>query len=274
MVTISTLDDPRLAPYRFLPQRTGRLSAEQYTIVESELVAYRLLRHEWCQERVVSALLIPEAAERLAPLLRGRGVPDDQIFVAPKHMLEEIVGYHLHQGVFVCLQVPPQPTLQDVPLPAVLLVGVSSSTNVGAIARSAAAFGMRALLCDRESASPWLRRCIRVSMGAVFELVLYHATIPTRDVIAQLRKRGARLVGAEVGAPLVYSEFAWSMQDVVIFGSEGSGLSPELLESLDVAVEIPIHRSVESLNVAAAAAIILSEHAEYCRSLKARTQCE
>ncbi len=261
MVELTSLDDPRIAQYRYLPQRTGRLTAGDYTIVESEVVVRRLLKHAWSATAIESALIEHTAAERLEPLLCSHGVPPERIYIAPKSLMESIVGYPLHRGVFVCLRVPAHIPLAALPLPAVLLVGVSSSTNVGAIARSAAAFGFRSLICDRQSASPWLRRCLRVSMGAMFELSLYHASEQTEHVIEQLRQRGARLIGAEVSAPHVYSEFAWSRSDVIVFGSEGSGLDERLLSQLDAAVRIPMSTAVESLNVAAAAAIILADHA-------------
>lgn len=271
MVELSSLDDPRIAAYRFLPERTGRLSPGDRTIVESELVVRRLLRHPWSADVVESALIEHAAAERLEPLLRARGVPPDRIFVAPKALLEQVVGYNLHHGVFVCMRVPAMASLSVLPLPAVMLVGVSSATNVGAIARSAAAFGFGSLICDRQSASPWLRRCLRVSMGAMFELALYHATEPTNQLLEQLRSRGARLIGAEVDAPHVYAAFEWSRCDVLVFGSEGSGLDPALLAQLDAAVRIPMQPAVESLNVAAAAAILLAEHAKVCGSIPPST---
>ncbi|MCX8052109.1 MAG: RNA methyltransferase [Chlorobi bacterium] len=267
MVEIASLDDPRLDEYRFLPQRSGNLRPGERTIVESEVVVRRLLQHEWSAQYVESALLVPDAAVRLAPLLAQRGVPPDCIFVAPLSLMERIVGYRLHRGVFASMRVPVSPVLEELPLPAVVLVGVSSSTNVGAIARSAAAFGIRTLICDRATASPWLRRSIRVSMGAVFELIVYHAIEETRVLLERLRQRGARLVGAEVGAPSVYSVFDWSERDAIVFGSEGSGLDKAMLALMDAAVRIPMSRSVESLNVAAAAAIVLAKHAERCGQL-------
>ncbi|MCX7929804.1 MAG: RNA methyltransferase [Chlorobi bacterium] len=262
MVEISSLDDQRLAAYRFLPQRSGRLSPGDCTIVESEMVVRRLLQYPWSSGYIESALLESNAAERLAPRLMAHGVMSDRIFVAPKSLVEQIVGYPLHRGVFVAMRVPPQPALQSLPLPAVMTVGVSSATNIGSIARSAAAFGFRTLICDAQSASPWLRRCLRVSMGAMFQLVLYHAHEPTEQLFEQLRRCGARLVGAEVSAPHLYSSFEWSERDIIVFGSEGSGLDAAFLQRLDAAVRIPMNSSVESLNVAAAAAIIFARFAE------------
>lgn len=264
MIEIVSLDDPRIEEYRFLPQRTGRLEPGDRTIVESEVVAKRFLQQQWSGQVLESALLVPDAAERLLPLLTERGLTLDRIFIASKALMERIVGYHLHQGVFLCIRVPGQPSVESLPLPAVMVVGVSSSTNVGAIARSAAAFGFRSIICDRTSASPWLRRCIRVSMGAVFALSIYHARSDVHVLIEQLRQRGARLVGAEVGAPQLYFEFPWASHDVVIFGSEGHGLDAAMLARLDAAVRIPIAPAVESLNVAAAAAIVLADFARRC----------
>lgn len=272
MVTISSLDDPRIAEYRFLPERTGRLFPGRRTIVESEVVAQRLLRYPWSKGIVESALLVPPVAERLAPLLQARGVSPERIYVAPKSLLEQVVGYHLHQGVFLCIRVPPQVPIEQLPLPAVMLVGVSSSTNVGAIARSCAGLGFRSLICDRATASPWLRRCIRVSMGAIFALATYHATDETDLLLERLRERGGRLVGVEVGAPVEYDAFEWSRNDILIFGSEGTGLDAEFLERLDAAVRIPMSAAVESLNVAAAAAIVLAECSRRCGLFAERRQ--
>ncbi|RMF33164.1 MAG: hypothetical protein D6747_07515, partial [Chlorobiota bacterium] len=100
---------------------------------------------------------------------------------------------------------------------------------------------------------------------AVFALATYHATDETDLLVERLRERGGRLVGVEVGAPLEYDAFEWSRNDILIFGSEGMGLDAAFLSRLDAAVCIPMSAAVESLNVAAAAAIVLAECSRKCR---------
>jgi TrmH family RNA methyltransferase len=136
---------------------------------------------------------------------------------------------------------------------AVFLEGIQDPANVGAILRSAAAFGVTTVMLDRACADPWAPKALRAGMGGHFALVIREA--------ADLRAEVAAYKGTTVctvprgGTPLAEAKLngdvAW------LFGAEGRGLSEEAMRAARMRVSIPMSAGTESLNVAAAAAICL-----------------
>ena len=139
----------------------------------------------------------------------------------------------------------------------VFLEGIQDAGNVGAILRSAAAFGLRHVVLSRGCADPWSPKVLRAGMGAHFAL----AICPAEDFEAALRAFGGTLVCTAVqgGRPLV--ELDWKGDAGWIFGSEGQGVSATVASLAAVRATIPLAAGTESLNVAAAAAICFYERA-------------
>lgn len=141
---------------------------------------------------------------------------------------------------------------------SVFLEGVQDAGNVGAIIRSAAAFGLGAVVLDRGCADPWSPKTLRAGMGGHFLL----AIASSDDLAGEIRRFGGTVLcavagqGEALGKTGLEGPLAW------IFGSEGKGVSPEL-RALGRAVRIPTTARTESLNVAAAAAICFYE--AFCR---------
>jgi tRNA G18 (ribose-2'-O)-methylase SpoU len=128
-------------------------------------------------------------------------------------------------------------------------------TNVGAIFRCAAAFGIDAILLSPRCADPLYRRAIKVSMGAVFS-VPYARMAEWYGGLIALREIGFQVL-ALTPAPDAVDLTTLSREGKValVLGSEGPGITPRWLRSADVQVTIPMKRHIDSLNVAAAAAI-------------------
>ena len=139
----------------------------------------------------------------------------------------------------------------------VVLEDVNNHTNVGAIVRSASALGVDALLLDPDSCDPLYRRSLRISMGEA--LSLPHArTDPLPAGLAPLRAAGFVLAALTPGADaddIATVAAAGHERLALLLGTEGAGLSPAVLAEADVRVRIPLAAGVDSLNVAAAAAI-------------------
>lgn len=137
----------------------------------------------------------------------------------------------------------------------IFLEGVQDAGNVGAILRSAAAFGVGALVLDRKCADPWSPKVLRAGMGGHFSLQI--------DVVASLEAELERFKGRLIcavprgGVALKKADLAGRLG--WLFGSEGEGVSPELQEKAVLKLTIPTAAGTESLNVAAAAAICLYE---------------
>jgi len=136
---------------------------------------------------------------------------------------------------------------------------IGNAENLGTVVRNCVAFGTQALIVGETSSSPFLRRSVRNSMGAIFDLPV----VPSRHLVStllDLRRRGIRCVAADPapgGRTLAQTDF--SGDSCLIFGSEGDGISPAVLAACDEAVAIPMPPHVDSLNVAAAAAVFLYE---------------
>jgi tRNA G18 (ribose-2'-O)-methylase SpoU len=254
------LDAPALEPYRTLRRPVDHLH-EGIFVAEGPTVVTRLLASGL---EVVSALLTPTWLERLRRPLEAYEEGLD-VFVAPVATIERIVGFHYHQGVMAVGRVPhARPLAADLaaaprPRLVVALDGLTSAENVGTIVRNCAAFRVNALLVSGDSASPWLRRAVRNSMGAVFSLSTHQVrSLPA--TLAHLRaEHGFHVVAATPAGSAPISLANLAGECALVFGHEGHGVSPEVLAACDEAVAIPMPATVDSLNVASATAVFLYE---------------
>jgi len=252
--------DPRVREYAHLRAATLRLRAEApdgardgVFIAEGELVIERALRLGY---RMRSLLLLEQRLGRF-----GRLAPDGvPVYAASGELMRSITGFAVHRGVLASFDRKPQPSVEDVVRDArrvVVLEDVNNHTNVGAIARSASALGIDALLLDPSSCDPLYRRSLRISMGEA--LSLPHArTEPLPAGLAPLRAAAFAIVAltpAEDALDIAEVAAAGHERLALLLGSEGPGLSPAILAEADVRVRIPLSAGVDSLNVGAAAAI-------------------
>jgi tRNA G18 (ribose-2'-O)-methylase SpoU len=171
----------------------------------------------------------------------------------------------MYQGLLAVGKVPPLPTLTDVvarsPQPRLLAAAdsLSSAENLGALVRNCAAFNAQALIVSETCTSPFLRRAVRSSMGAVFHLPIVEST-SLAQALRDLRAHGIRCVAAHPhaeGRTLAQANLAGDC--CIVFGSEGYGISPAVLEACDEWAAIPMPATVDSLNVGSAAAVFLYE---------------
>ncbi len=252
--------DPRVREYAHLRAATLRLRAEGpdgardgVFIAEGELVIERALRLGY---RMRSLLLLQQRLERFGRLAPA-GVP---VYAASDELMRSITGFAVHRGVLASFDRKPLPAVEALLRSArrvVVLQDVNNHTNVGAIVRSASALGLDALLLDPGSCDPLYRRSLRISMGEA--LSLPHARTEVLPAgLAPLRAAGFALAALTPDADATdIAELAAARHDrlALLLGSEGPGLSPAVLAEADVRVRIPLAAGVDSLNVAAAAAI-------------------
>lgn len=146
------------------------------------------------------------------------------------------------------------------PAPALVLAGfgLQDPGNTGAVIRSAAAAGATGVMLDEASADPWGWKALRASMGGVFHLPVIRSRSPL-SALTEWRASGVTLVAAEPRGGVPMHEMNLTGPIAVLMGGEGPGLPPEVLAVADARVTIPMAGSVESLNVAVAAALILYE---------------
>jgi tRNA G18 (ribose-2'-O)-methylase SpoU len=256
LIEVSDADDPRLADYRDLRdvQLRTHLEAEHgLFLAEGEKVVRRAVEAGFTPR---SFLMAPRWLEGLSDVLDAGDAP---CYVVSEALAEQVTGFHVHRGALASLARRPLPSLDDVLVGArrvLVLEDVVDHTNVGAIFRCGAAFGFDAVLLAPRCADPLYRRSIKVAMGAVF------STPWTRlpdwyDALPDLAARGFTTVALTLADDAVPIEGAAADADRValVLGSEGHGLSPRWEASADRRAVIPMREGIDSLNVAAAAAV-------------------
>ncbi|MCP4591576.1 MAG: RNA methyltransferase [bacterium] len=257
---VATLDAPGLEVYRHLKDRDLKCREGMF-IAEGLEVVRRLLRSDF---RIHSLLVTPGKLERLLPDLPAGG----RVFIADQSQMEEIAGFAIHRGAVACGFRRAKPDLETALTAAgptgtvVVIEKVRDAQNVGLVIRSAAAFHA-SLIVTCGCCDPFYRRAIRVSMGNVFRLPIYDTNDAVSDLQILRRRLGLTLIAAEVSAQAVpLHTITRPPRTALLLGSEGSGLSDELLAICDHRVVIPVDRSSDSLNVATAAGIFLYTLAE------------
>lgn len=253
---IEESDDPRLGDYRALTDvelRRRTEPADGIFIAEGELVIGRALRAGYPMR---SALMSPRFAEASKELLHDVDAP---LYVASEELLENVAGFHVHRGALAAMARVPLPCVEQVLAAArrvVVLEDVNSHTNLGAIFRCAAGLGMDAVVLSPRCADPLYRRSVRVSMGQVFAIP-YARFSDWPAGLAALETAGFEVLALTphpAAEPIDETALPDDARIALVLGAEGPGLSDAVLGSARQ-VRIPMLNGVDSLNVAAAAAV-------------------
>jgi tRNA G18 (ribose-2'-O)-methylase SpoU len=256
LIEVTDPADPRLADYRDLRDVELRkhLEAEHgLFLAEGEKVVRRAAAAGFAPR---SFLMAPRWLDGLSDVLAGTDAP---CYVMSEELAEEVTGFHVHRGALASLERRPLLAVEDVLAGArtvLVLEDVVDHTNVGAIFRCGAAFGFDAVLLAPRCADPLYRRSIKVAMGAVFALPW--TRLPDwKDALPSLSRAGFTTVALTLADGAVPVEEAVAGRDKValVLGSEGHGLSDRWQQDADVRAVIPMSGEVDSLNVAAAAAV-------------------
>jgi tRNA G18 (ribose-2'-O)-methylase SpoU len=251
--------DPRLDDYVRLRESSLRRSLESERglfIAEGEKVIRRAVE---AGHRPRSFLLAPRWLPGLADVLARW--PDVDVYVVDEAVAEEVTGFHVHRGALASLHRAPLPPVSDLLVHdrLVVLEDVVDHANVGAVLRSAAGLGWQGALLSPRCADPLYRRAVKVSMGAVFALPW--TRLPSwREAPALLAEAGYTTVALTLAddsrdLDRVAAGLGAADKVAVLLGTEGAGLSDHWASSATVRARIPMRAGVDSLNVAAAAAI-------------------
>lgn len=260
IIEIASLGDPRVEMFGALTeaQLRNRLEPEKgIFIAESPKVINVALNAGYeplamlCEKRHIAG----DAAQLIA---RCGDIP---VYTGERELLSQLTGYVLTRGVLCAMRRPQAPRIEDVCRDGrriVVIDGVVDTTNIGAIFRSAAALGIDAVLLTRNSCDPFNRRAVRVSMGSVF-LVPWTWMDDDLESLHQYGFKTAAMALSDDSIPLDSPSLAAEERLAIVMGTEGDGLPHETIARADYVVRIPMSHDVDSLNVAAAAAVAFWE---------------
>ena len=246
---ISSRDNPRVKRWARLAQDARFRKAERRALVEGpHLVAALLDAGLTPLDLLVSEEKIDDPETQR--LIKRAGIIPQEL---SQNVFKAIADTETPQGIAAEIEIPAAKETSKGA--CVFLEGIQDAGNVGAIIRSAAAFGVASIVLDRACADPWSPKVLRAGMGGHFSL-----TIAVSEDLSQLLstfagkllctvpKEGVALKDADLSGRV-----GW------VFGSEGKGISAQALKEADLRITIPTAPGTESLNVAATAAICLYE---------------
>ena len=265
IIQITDPRDSRIDVYARLTehQLRSRLEPSQaIAIAESRLVIEVALERGL---EPVSLLLDERHLDTMAEVLDH--LPEETpVYATTREVMSQITGFEVTRGYLGAFRRPQERSLEEVLADArraAVLEGIVDVSNVGAIFRSAAALGLDAVLLAPGSADPLSRRALRVSMGCVLKVPWARLPKPWPYAATEaLHAHGFTC------AALALRDDALSLSDptlkdqerlALFLGTEGTGLTPKAIAACDTSIIIPMANEVDSLNVAAAAAIAFWE---------------
>ena len=257
---VANADDPRLESYRNSRWNRKPDATTHDFIVEGRYCVERLLQSDYEVHSVVIAEgKSVESFERL-----NRVVP---VYSLPTAEIRKLVGFNFHRGIMACAKRPALKPMavfeQEITRPqlTIALLGLCERENVGSIMRTAAALGVERILLGPNTADPFARRTIRVSMGTVFRLNLYDLSDPVAQLPELVDRHKLHTIVTTLdqnATPL--RDFRLERQSgILIAGNEAEGVAEEIQKVATDRVIIPMSLGTNSLNVAVATAICLHE---------------
>jgi TrmH family RNA methyltransferase len=242
----------------------GELTPDGYCAIEGMRILEEAIRSGLKFKAVFFRASAENRAERLLPQIAAHA----ETLLLPDKLFASVVPSETPQGVAALVRCKPF-KLEDVLAksqagPLLAIAGVQDPGNLGTILRSAEAFGAGGVLLGEGTVSPFNSKVVRASAGSVFRLPIVQTKLA--GILEQMRELGLRLIAtsSHKGTPLDQATLTGSL--AIFIGSEGAGLSRELLGEMTEIVAIPHSPTVESLNAGVAASIVLYEAARQSTS--------
>lgn len=259
IIEVSSLNDAGLEVFgklteaqlrNVLDPEKGMFIAESPKVIRVALDAGYVPVSLLCERRHITG----DAADIIA---RCGDIP---VYTGERELLAQLTGYTLTRGV-LCAMRRPQPrslaSVLDGARRVVVIDGVVDTTNIGAIFRSAAALGIDAVLLTKNACDPLNRRAVRVSMGSVF--LVPWTWLDSYDELTALGFKTVAMALTDKSIALDDPVLKAEPRLAIVMGTEGDGLPKDTIASTDYVVRIPMAHGVDSLNVAAAAAVAFWE---------------
>lgn len=255
LIEVERPDEELLRDYvalRDVSLRRSKEASEGLFIAEGAVI----IRRAWqAGFRPRSFLLARRWLPGLADVLAAW--PDAPVYVVSEDTAEAVTGFHVHRGALASFERRPVGGVDEVLGMRRLVVceDIVDHTNVGAIIRCAAGLGWDAVVLAPGAADPLYRRAVKTAMGTVFSLPWVRMRDARAD-LASLRAAGFTLAAmALTPGAILLPEYEPPEKLALLLGTEGAGLSSTWLGEADVVLRVPMYHGVDSLNVAAAAAV-------------------
>jgi tRNA G18 (ribose-2'-O)-methylase SpoU len=252
--------DPRLACYADLRWDSNPGPESSWFIVEGRLCVQRLIESPL---EVISVLVEAGKEQEVASWL-GDSTP---IYVLPAGCVRQLVGYDFHRGVLACGRRPmllssDSLSFSHSPTPlALAAIGVNQRENLGSMLRTAAALGIDQILVGGETADPFSRRTVRVSMAAVLKQTLYRLVSPARELQQLQATYGMRTFVTTLSpdATPLDQVVMDERPGILVMGNEANGIDQAIEAIASDRVTIPMRLGTDSMNVSVATAIFMYE---------------
>jgi len=250
LINVMDIDPKELLIYKEL--RDKAFTSDNSFIADSSKVVNLILESSL---EVKSIFATQEYYAEFAEEINCKKIP--KLYVATKETMQVIVGHKVHHNAMLHGIRPNDTEIENLDKQIIMLDNITSSENVGSIARSAVALGVNSYLLPKQAPHPFGRRSLRVSMGHTSRMKI-HQYEDIKTTIALLKKLDYSIFAAEItkdSQPL--SKVSVPHKWVLLLGHEGHGISQEVLDLCDAVVHIEMEPNVKSFNVAVAASIIM-----------------
>jgi len=253
MTVITSRDNPRVRRWRDLMRDAGERRKQGRAIIEGENLIAAFLE----SGREVESLMLSKAASSRPEFVALATQSGTAPSVLSDQLFRSIVDVETPAGIAAEIAIPSSAGKLESAESCVLLDAVQDTGNVGTILRSAAAFGIRHAVLGKGCADAWSPKVLRAAAGAHFSMQISELA----DLAAAMTEFGGRIACTlpRDGVPLANADLSGRIG--WLFGAEGKGVHGALAALAALKVTIPMPGGAESLNVAAAAAICLYEHA-------------
>lgn len=250
LTKITDLNSPALEIYAKL--RDNAFVQDNSFIADSPKVVNILLQ---TTIKVKSILATQEYYDEFKDLLENKEI--EHLYLADKKLMQEIVGHKIHHNCMMHGIRPDDTPLDDLGDHIIMLDAITSTENIGSIARSAAALGVNSYLLPEQGPHPYGRRALRVSMGHM-SMLNTHIYADIFHTIKRLQDNGYEIFAAEVTAEsIALADIRLPKKWVLLMGHEGKGISQNVLDACDKVVRIEMVEGIKSFNVGVAASILM-----------------
>ncbi|MDF1875154.1 RNA methyltransferase [Sulfurimonas sp. SAG-AH-194-I05] len=250
LTPVQNINDGTFLLYKQL--RENAFTSDNSFIADSPKVVNLLLESN---VKIISILATKEYYDENEDLVASKDIAF--LYIASKVELQTIVGHTIHHNCMAHGVRPTPTSIACLGNSILMLDAITSTENVGSIARSMAGFGVDSYMLSNLSPHPYARRSLRVSMGYISHLK-YHIYTDIFLTLERLKQQGYKIFAAEVqkgSTPLWHVEVPKKW--VLIMGHEGKGISPKVLAMCDEVVSIEMQENVKSFNVGVAASVMM-----------------